>query len=200
MSEVRDQRVREQGSHEAAVLTPLRAAALFDLRFSSDDMNRANEEWGCNCGPTALAAALRIMLEEARDLIPWFVERKYTSPSMMTAALNASGVKWNELTKRRHIPPSSCPECLPDHGLVRVQWTGPWTQPGANGRWAYGFTHWFATFTLEPRCPQHLVVFDCNSGPVTWQQWRDSVPHAITSQINRADGGWYLTHLIQVGS
>lgn len=168
------------------------------LKFSSDDVNRAYDEWSCNCGPAALAVVLGITLEAARDLIPDFTKRKYTSPTMMKDALAEFGAAYREAGKSRKVPATFCPDILPHHGLVRVQWTGPWTAPDSNPKWAYRVTHWFATFMLQSECPEHLVIFDVNCGPVTWGQWVNTIPKLITDSIPRADGGWYLTHLWEV--
>lgn len=173
-------------------------AKRLGLQFSSADMERAFHDWGCNCGPSALAVVLGITLDAARDLIVDFPSRKYTSPTMMGAALASFGATYGEISKCRKVPATLCPDVLPDHGLVRVQWTGPWTEPGVNPKWAYRVTHWFATFMLEPRCPEHRVIFDVNSGPSTWEHWLSTIPKAITDSIPRADGGWYLTHLWEV--
>lgn len=55
--------------------------------FTEADAQRAYDEWGANCGPNALAFALQIPLEEVRDVIPQFDERRYTSPTMMRQAV-----------------------------------------------------------------------------------------------------------------
>ena len=171
-------------------------ARLLELQFSSEDMTLAFEEWSCNCGPAALAAVLKITLEEARDLIPEFVARRYTSPTMMGRAIDSAGLLFQELGKSRKVEPWMCPEVFPERGLVRVQWTGPWTAPDANPKWAYRKTHWFSVFS---KVTDHVVVFDVNCGPVPWSQWVTTIPKLITDEIERSDGGWYLTHLWEVG-
>lgn len=171
-------------------------ATLIGLKFSSDDMRSAYERWGCNCGPAALAAVLQISLDDALSLLPDFPSRKYTSPTMMKDAL--LDCDFREITRARKTAATLCPEILPDWGLVRVQWTGPWTAPGANPKWAYRQTHWFASFKPELTCPDWTIVFDVNSGPVEWSDWLKTIPAAITKQIPRADGGWFVTHLWQI--
>lgn len=163
------------------------------LRFTYDDAERVAEEWGCNCGPSALAAALSLTLDEVRPLINGFDQRGYMSPIMMKEALNRSGVQWREKTKCRQVPRSALPAAFPT-GLCRVQWTGPWTAAGANPRWAYNHTHWIATWQTE----QGVLVFDINRGLTTYEDWEEVVPPLITSGIKRADGGWYATHLWEI--
>lgn len=171
-------------------------ATRIGLKFSSEDLMTAFKTWNCNCGPAALAAALGCSLDRSLELIPDFRRCKYTSPTMMSEALNKSGHYWKEMTRARKTPRELCPAVLPDAGLVRVQWTGPWTQPGVNPKWAYRLTHWFASFRMSA---DEWCVFDINSGPVLWDEWRDTIPALITAEIPRADGDWYLTHLWQVG-
>jgi hypothetical protein len=48
--------------------------------FTQDEVRIAHEQWGCNCGPAAMAFALQIGLEPVRHAIPLFAERRYTSP------------------------------------------------------------------------------------------------------------------------
>lgn len=161
-------------------------------RFTEEEFQAANQEWGCNCGPSALACALAITLDDARRLLPDFEKRRYTSPAMMKDAL--VGRRWREITRRRNLPPAILPEPFPICGLVRVQWTGPWTAAGANPKWAYWHTHWIASFNLPPK-EGGCYVFDCNGGMRTYGSWVDDIVPLITESIPRADGGWFATHL-----
>lgn len=161
------------------------------LQFSYQDACKANNEWGCNCGPSALAAVLGVRLNEVRPLIPEFDKKRYVSPSMMKAALGRAAVSWSEQTRTRRIENTRCPDALPAHGLCRIQWTGPWTQTGANPRWAYQATHWIAAFNRYNK----PLVFDINRGLTTYADWLSTVPALITGGIKRADGGWFLTHI-----
>jgi len=72
---------------------------VITLRFDQRDFEQANAEWGCNCGPSALAAALGITLDRAHELIPEFDDRRYTSPRMMKDALQLADVQMREITK-----------------------------------------------------------------------------------------------------
>jgi len=185
--------------------------------FSQEDAAAAWRTWGANCGPGALAALLQVSLDAVRPALAaaGFEDRpclkRYTSPTIMRAALETLGckiakdVRGNpEFTRGGSRAPASTP--WPNRGLVRVQWTGPWTAPGANPRWAYGATHWVCAWGVEAelvvgktRLPasSHLI-FDINTGWNLRADWeRETVP-LILKDYKRADGGWYPTHLWEV--
>ncbi len=94
----------------------------------------------------------------------------------------------------------SGPDGLPNVGtmfgrkpsLVRIQWSGPWTAPGANAKWAYRQTHWIATYFVEG---QAAMVFDCNGGIRGFTSWQQEIVPALTAMYPRADGGWFPTHV-----
>ena len=83
------------------------------------------------------------------------------------------------------------PEPGPGEICVRVQWTGPWTAPNANPRWAYRHTHWIATYMVER---QAAMLFDCNGGIRGFKSWEAEIVPLLTD-YDRADGGWYPTHV-----
>lgn len=158
--------------------------------FTEDQAHAAFEEWGCNCGPAALAFACGVGLDEVRRAIPGFEEKRYTSPTMMKAALANLGREFDVVkTELRELPGSAFGYDRPS--LVRVQWTGPWTSPGANGRWAYQHTHWIATWR-HLRLPS---VFDVNGGVMSQDRWNRKIVPLITGSISRADGGYFPTHI-----
>jgi uncharacterized protein (DUF433 family) len=116
-------------------------------RFTLADLERAAAEWSCSCGPTALAAICNLTLDEVRPHFPGF--RGWCNPTMMFEALaslrRATGRRWS-----KKIVAVGWPEPWPRYGLVRIQWEGPWTEPGANPRWAYRHTHWVGVSPLQP--------------------------------------------------
>lgn len=171
-------------------------ALTYQILFGQDEFEAAAREWNCNCGPSALAAALGWTLDEVREIVEQagFGARGYTSPTMMRDCIDMAGRTFREITRRRRLPPSILPEPLPICGLVRVQWTGPWTAPGANPRWAYRHTHWIASFNLPER-EGGCYVFDCNGGARTYRSWADEIVPILTSHTPRADGDWFATHL-----
>ena len=165
--------------------------------FTEADFKAANDAWGCNCGPSALAFALQIGLEQVRAALPAFEARGYVNPTMMREALATLG---------RRIEIVRNPSGGRNRGygidtmfagpmsLVRIQWTGPWTSPSNNSsrvaKWAAGQTHWIACWNEGAR-----MVFDCNSGMTTFEWWESNVVNAITKTIPRADGGWFPTNV-----
>lgn len=160
--------------------------------FTLSDLLHAQNTWGCNCGPAALAFALQRRLDVARRAIPDFETRRYTSPTMMKKALAAIGVTHESLDRHHPAILRDMFDAAP--ALVRIQWTGPWTEPGANPWWAYRKTHWIATWLAGDQ----LHVFDCNSGIVDFARWkREVVPH-LTALYPKADGGFFPTHVWRI--
>lgn len=169
--------------------------------FSETDMQQAHNEWGCNCGPSALAFALQRPLDYVRRAMALvgFDDKRYTSPSMMKEALKFLDVSFQELKVPARASDGTLDTepmfqaALQGHivSLVRVQWTGPWTKPDANPKWAYRQTHWIATWDdLGSN-----MVFDCNGGILSFEQWQEKIVPLITDTIPRADGGWFPTHI-----
>jgi hypothetical protein len=165
------------------------------LRFSHEDVMRANDEWGCNCGPSALAAIAGLSLDEVRPLMGDFERKRYTNPTLMRECLERTGVqfKWNT------------PE-LPSYGLCRVQWEGPWTRPGVPMRVRYRHTHWIG-FQNRPDGSTFgkSGVFDINAmssgGWVGYQDWATTIVPWILGECEpNADGKWHFTHFVSVSS
>ena len=164
--------------------------------FTEEEMNKASESWNCNCGPSALAFALQVPLESVRHSIPGFAEKGYTSPTMMKAALvNLRGGVNPYVTASPAI--DNMFRDVP--ALVRVQWTGPWTKPGANPKWAYRQTHWICCWlsdVFESDRQRHRLVFDCNGGIASFDDWQSNiVPIILKECVPRNDGGWLPTHI-----
>lgn len=63
-----------------------------DYPFTEEELEAAADEWGCNCGPSALAFALQKPLEEVRYAIPDFEQKGYTSPTMIRIAGRSGAV------------------------------------------------------------------------------------------------------------
>lgn len=106
------------------------------LPYTRAESDEARKAWGANCGPHALAAALGKSLDDARLCLPGF--RGWTNPTMMGAALRACGAVFR-LTKNLRTA-QLC------DGINRLQWEGPWLNPGVPARVAYQHTHWIAHF------------------------------------------------------
>ncbi len=177
--------------------------------FSEAEAKQAYDEWGANCGPNALAFALQVPLTTVRGKIPGFDEKGYTSPTMMKAGVEAMGKKVNPYP----FPLVAAAWFAPRLALVRVQWTGPWTAPTANPKWAYWHTHWIVCWkgivlaaqdmsaaAMESGASEEEVptVFDCNGGIRSFQSWKDEIVPLLTGSIKRADGGWLPTHVWRI--
>lgn len=162
----------------------------FSPRFTFDDAERAWKEWGANCGPGALAAVAGLSLDEIRPRMGDFERKGYTNPKLMFECLNGLGLRWSAIK-----PPD-----WPNFGLVRVQWEGPWTEPGVPIRARYRYTHWVAGARLNG----NIGVFDINcinngSGWVAFEEWESViVPHLVKHHAKRGTGKWHLTHAVEV--
>lgn len=156
--------------------------------FTASDLAKAAAEWGCNCGPSALAFALQRRLDVARCAIPDFESKRYTSPTMMKKALETLRIVYEARDCKSAGVLRDMFYMFP--ALVRIQWTGPWTEPGANPRWAYRQTHWIVTWrdTLP-------LVFDCNGGIMRFDRWKREVVPQLTALYKNSDGGFYPTHV-----
>lgn len=162
-------------------------------RFTAADAERANEVWGCNCGPSALAAMLQLTLNEVRPLMGDFESKRYTNPTLMFQSLDRAAGLWHW---RRRADTD-----WPAYGLARIQWTGPWTKFGVPARVAYRYTHWVGAI----RDPHRGVgIFDVNmlangTGWASLEDWQSLlVPWLLKEAVPRADGGWFVTHSVEV--
>lgn len=165
--------------------TEKKLAQMPKYTFTQDEAQTAYDEWGCNCGPTALAFALQTTLEKVHPLLPGFDSKRYTNPSMMKRALEMANRRFRSV----QLPVST--QMFDELALVRIQWTGPWTAQGARPRWAYRQTHWITTWS---DCGSPWL-FDCNGGVQSFPLWEKTIVPLLTGAIERADGGWYPTHI-----
>lgn len=167
-----------------------------NLRFTADDVDRA-QSWGFNCGPGALCAVLEKTPDEIRPHLLDFEKRGYTNPSLMFAILRDLDI---EFSVDRHADQVTN-YALPRFGLVRVQWSGPWTRPGVPIRVRYRHSHWIAVrrYGADPR---ETMVFDINGikeGWITWEVWRSQlVPWLLEQCEPQSDGSWWPTHSIEI--
>lgn len=164
-------------------------------RFTADDAHLAHDKWGANCGPGAIAAICGLTLDELRPRMGDFEQKGYTNPTLMYGTLDRLGVQW---WHRRD-------KDWPEWGLVRIQWTGPWTKPGVPPKAAYRETHWIGACRHVPDGGAlEIGVFDINcmgngSGWVRLADWESIlVAHLLKECVPRADGGWFKTHVLEV--
>lgn len=164
-------------------------------RFAAEDLDRAYETWGCNCGPGAIAAICDLTLDELRPHMGDFEKKGYTNPTLMWQVLNSIGVKFSY--RGGHLGR----KWFPKYGLARIQWEGPWTKPGVPARAAYRHTHWVGA-ALGSNGSRG--IFDINaigngSGWASLDDWSTIlVPFILSECVPRATGGWYITHAVEV--
>ena len=170
----------------------------YEYPYTIYQLHAAMDSWGLNCGPGALAAMLGIDdLDVVAVHIPHFRERHYTNPSMMQAALRSLKVKWHEVDDSEDsaaLDSGGNPMLKwPEYGLMRIQWEGPWLEPGVPPAAAYKHTHWIGCITGSEGFPGSMI-FDFNTGWETPESWEAGVVKDITGQTKRATGGWHPTH------
>lgn len=160
--------------------------------FTAEDAARAHDQWGANCGPGALAAVMKLTLDQVRPYLPDFDRKRYTNPLMMYAALRSLRAQWS---KR---------DGWPTNGLVRVQWEGAWTAPGVPMRARYRHTHWIGSRRVGVAGEEHWI-FDINcmrvGGWVRRDEWHSQVVPWLLPQIEpKAKGSYHITHYIEVAA
>ena len=163
------------------------------VRFTLNDAQRAADEWGCNCGPGAVAGILGISLDDAKPHLGDFATKRYTNPTLMWSILRSLGVKFSY--RGGHLGT----ENWPSYGLARIQWEGPWTKEGVPRAAAYRHTHWVGA----RRAPGRTDIFDVNAmcvgGWVPLAEWGGSlVPWLLAEVAPRANGAWHITHAVEV--
>ena len=176
----------------------------YDYPFTQEEADAAYDEWGCNCGPTSLAFALQLKLDSVRHAIPGFEDKRYTSPSMMRSALSMLGANWTVWPTCVDGKRTNAAMFADKIALVRIQWTGPWTKPGANPKWAYRQTHWVCAWQVmqergrDGEMKIFDLVFDCNSGITPFEEWKWEIVPLLTAAHPRADGGWFPTDVWRI--
>ena len=161
------------------------------VKFDSAELERAVDSWGCNCGPAAIAAITGRSLDEVRPHLGDFESKRYTNPTLMFDTLKRAGVRYSRVGMR--------PLEWPRHGLVRVQWGGPWMAPEVPVGARYRHTHWVGAQRVGPE----IAVFDVNcmsvGGWVKAAIWEtEVVPWLLRECVPRADGAFSFTHAIEV--
>lgn len=169
------------------------------IRFTAEDAQAAGEAWRFNCGPGALCAITGMTPAELRPHLGDFERKGYTNPSLMASILKDLGIAYDrvfEATGAERKPWSD--GNLPEFGLMRVQWGGPWTRPGVPMAARYRYTHWVAIDRQHPTC-----VFDVNAacvgGWIPWEEWiTQLIPWLLRECHPKASGEWWPTHCWQV--
>jgi hypothetical protein len=160
-------------------------------RFDEADVDAACLVWGANCGPGALAAICGLTLDEVRAHMGDFEQKHYTNPMLMFDSLRrleSHGITWRRIANG-----------WPRYGLVRVQWEGPWTEPGVPRRARYRYTHWIGAATRgDDRGVWDINCMNNGTGWASLDDWsRVIVPH-LTARYKGASGKWHITHGVEV--
>lgn len=140
----------------------------------------ANREWGANCGPGALAAILKMSMDDLRPHMGDFEKKHYTNPKLMFQILDRLKVNWRRKTT------------LVSYGLVRIRWEGEGT--------SLRDTHWIGVNAKHPT----IGIFDINAlgndtGWCSFDDWRNIVaPHIIKECVPKGNGKWHITHAIEI--
>jgi hypothetical protein len=164
---------------------------LMPTRFTAEDAGRAYDEWTANCGPGAVAAIMDMSLDEVRPFFAaaGFDAKRYTNPTMMNDILRAIGRPWRKIGRE-----------WPRWGLVRVQWEGPWTEPGVPMRVRYRHTHWIGAAQGK----HSRGIFDINmisngTGWASQHDWETLLVPWLLGEVSPGNyGTWHVTHAIEV--
>ena len=157
------------------------------LRFGAPCYFKAMNEWGCNCGPGALAAMTISSLDQARLAlsrcgdIKGFDECGHTKETLMKVGLERLSFSIRE--NKSNV--------WPKYGLVRVVWHGPWNDYGKGNFWPPHHSHWVGSVMTH----EGLMIFDINAivvgGFINMAFWEDVVIPDILKDID-ADGSWTM--------
>jgi len=163
------------------------------VRFSLDDA-QSTAGGLFNCGPAALCAVADLLPDEAVSHLHGFVQKGYTNPSMMQQALAELGIKFERVYECMGRGVALNP-VYPKFGLVRIQWAGPWTEPGVPVAARYRHTHWIAA-NEEMRFDINAM---CVGGWLPRVEWETQlVPWLLKQCQPEASGVWWPTHCWQI--
>ena len=195
---------QEGGIHDELALMRRRGRLMAKPnppRFTEDDVERAADAWGANCGPVSVAAICELTLDEVYPHVGEFATKRYTNPTLMFAMLRSLGVKF-EAGMLGYGAREMRLQAWPHYGLARVQWEGPWTKPGVPIKARYRKTHWVGCAYDDDTGERGIFDVNCMSNGDGWVRLHDwetiLVPWLVPQVDPRADGRWHLTHAIEV--
>jgi hypothetical protein len=159
------------------------------LRFTAEDQQRAWDIYGSNCGPGAIAGICGETPERVVQMLgPKFQKLNGTTEIMLREALDRLDISW-----------SDAPADLPDYGICRIQWDGPWIDhPDPFEK--YRHSHWVGVAT---RGLPHPMIFDINAisvgGWISLSEW-DAVlrPWLLSIAEPDAPGGWWISETLKI--
>ncbi len=167
------------------------------VRFNGDDIAAASRAWRCTCGPVAIACILDLTLDEVRPLVGSDY-LGFMNPTQMRAALDRAGVTVTEQNRDQLFRPTGPRRygspIVASYGITRIQFGGPWTQPGVPPRVAYRYTHWVASAADKDGFPD---IHDNNWGWMGFGEFFVNMDDLAT-EIPKASGEWWPTHIYEV--
>lgn len=177
------------------------------LKFDIDDAQQAADEWGFDCGPASLCAILDKTPETIRPHLREFEKKRYTNPSLMASILHDLQVPFFRIFEQVGRCHTLRTPRYPSFGLVRIQWDGPWCDPGRPVKARYRHTHWVARrlTTVEMRGYPDSQIFDVNAmcvgGWIPWSEWvNELIPWLLKQCEAKASGQWWPTHCWDIDS
>ncbi len=170
---------------------------MIPLRFGYNSAITAHQLWGFNCGPAAICAMLGLAPGEIhqhmhhpkrgdRSTNVRFEDVKYTSPTMMKCTLENLFIPFSRVTK--------FPVVGDGFGLMRVQFVGPWCNPGVPMPARYHATHWVGVDGDD--------VFDINAlvlphnGWIGKEEWQERILPVLMGEIEKCDNTCHPTHFM----
>lgn len=162
-------------AHDSRIQNPLRDLSR---RSAPLDVMACHEAWGANCGPAALAAALRCMVARTRPLFPGFDRKGYVNASDMARALHAY-----------HMPTTETGwGDDPHYGVVLVQIKGSWCNPGVHPGAALRRTHWVA---VQHDPADGRLIYDVNADRWTTEnEWLRCALSDVIAATKGSTGEW----------
>jgi hypothetical protein len=163
--------------------------------FTRAEMFAAHEFF--NCGHSALCAVTKLKPEKVIPHLRNFDKKHYTNPSMMQQAIVELGYSFTRVYRCLGRGRARNPK-YPEHGLVRIQFDGPWTASGVPVADRYYHTHWIAIDGEQ--------VFDVNAidygGCMRMSEWQEViVPYLFQYEPfgnSAGNGTWWPTHCWEV--
>lgn len=157
-----------------------------------DDVELASTQWGANCGPAALAAALGTSLAAVREAVSEtdgkgeLSFRGHMGARQMRHALQVMAAKVTRIASQ--IAVGDTEHELARAGAPRVvllQWMGPWE---AHPMRAAQHRHWIANVVLF----EDVWIYDVNADDwLPFSRWRDEiVPMLMEPKCTGYRIGW----------
>ena len=168
-----------------------------ELSYTPKESEQAWRNWRANCGPHAIAAACGVRLDAVGELLEDFPG--WMNPTTMKKTLLK--LKW--VQKVETVGPKSRVDFVwkkerdqariirgTGRRIARIQWEGPWLDPGKPPAQAYSWTHWVAL--------RDGYVLDTVISAIDWVEetrWK-----TLLDEFCKREGyrGWHFTHILRL--